>query len=180
MKRNSRSASGFTLIEMLVVVLVIGVLVSFAWPEYQAAMARTRMASLIPMLRTLKDDMEMRLLTDGSYPDASDGDVSLDIEMFDSCTGMNEDGYIECPKEVYFDICRGNQFTVGAIDGKNQLAYLLWLDRSAHPNEKRCLANKDNAIANKVCKNLEGEVVDEDYGEMTLLGGESNYIVYRI
>ena len=54
MKRNSRSASGFTLIEMLVVVLVIGVLVSFAWPEYQATMARTKMASLIPKININK------------------------------------------------------------------------------------------------------------------------------
>ena len=181
MKRKESSASGFTLIEILAVVIIIGILAAIAIPEYQAAVARTKMASLIPMLRALKDDMEMRHLTDGGYPADDAQDVALDIEMFDSCTSPSAEDYIACPKDVYFDIYADDKLTVGVIDGKHQVAYLLWLDHSDYPNEKRCLANKDNTIANKVCQSLkDGEVLNEDYGDMSVLGGEHNYIVYHI
>ncbi len=181
MQQKRVMSRGFTLMEMLVVVLIVALLASFAIPQYRMAVVRTKMATLIPMVRALKDGMEMNYLVNGTYPDRFAGDVIMDVDMFAGCTSTNPEGWITCPDDVYFDIYGWTQLTVGAVDARHQVAYLMWLDNSAHPREKRCLANRDNDMANKLCKSLGGEVTyTENFGNMSTLGGSSNYTVYRI
>ena len=181
MQQTRVMSSGFTLMEMLVVVLIVAVLASFAIPQYRMVVVRSKMATSIPMVRALKDGMEMSYLVNGTYPDRFGGEVIMDIDMFAGCTVMDPEGWITCPDDVYFDIYGWTQLTVGAVDARHQVAYLMWLDNSAHPHEKRCLANRDNQTANKLCKSLGGQVTQtENYGSMTTLGGSSNYTVYRI
>lgn len=53
---------GFTLIELMIVVSIIGILASFALPIYQDYAARTQIYSLYQSLSTLKVPSEKRLL----------------------------------------------------------------------------------------------------------------------
>ena len=67
---------GFTLIEMLVVVLIIGILAGIALPQYKNAVMKARVASILPIMRRWHDGMIEFKLRTGSYfiGDFPDGD----------------------------------------------------------------------------------------------------------
>ncbi len=78
----SENIKGFTLIEVLVVVLIIGILAAIALPQYQKAVLKTRFAEMQTMVRTLDTAMASYYLEHGDYPHALN---ELEIN-FDSLT----------------------------------------------------------------------------------------------
>jgi len=63
----TRHRTGFTLIEMLVVVVVIGILAAIAIPKFSNAKARTRAAAIRSDLRNLATAQEEYLSEHGVY-----------------------------------------------------------------------------------------------------------------
>jgi prepilin-type N-terminal cleavage/methylation domain-containing protein len=71
--------SAFTLIEMLIVVLVIGILAAIALPQYNRAVWRSRTTQLLQYVRNLAQDQERHYLVKGSYTDDfNELDISFD------------------------------------------------------------------------------------------------------
>ena len=75
---------GFTLLEMLIVVLIIGILTAIALPQYKRAVNKAKVAQVLPSMRRWKDALMEYKLQNNSYckkgteedcvqlPDASD------------------------------------------------------------------------------------------------------------
>ena len=66
---------GFTLIEMLVVVLIIGILAGVALPQYEMAVAKTRVASIFPIMRGIKDALYEYKLKNGDFYTGEDDEL---------------------------------------------------------------------------------------------------------
>lgn len=76
---------GFTLIEMLVVVLIIGILAAIALPQYQYAVFKTRMKEAETMLTTLHRAREMYKLATGTEATKFE---QLDVDLPEYCQRM--------------------------------------------------------------------------------------------
>ena len=66
---GSRGQRGFTLIELMVVVAMIGILVSMAVPTYRNMVERARETVLKQNLFTIRDVIDQYYADKGKYPD---------------------------------------------------------------------------------------------------------------
>ena len=141
---------GFTLLEVLVVVLIIGILAAVAVPQYQKAVLKSRFASLLPLGKSLHASNEAYYMEHGNY---SDSLGNLDVTTNDNnvqVTMGNED------QHQYVLLTRD--------DIKNNLR----MYQKHSPNfagETHCEALQDNTQANWLCKDsLHGQFVGNKYG----------------
>jgi len=63
---------GFSLLELIVVMAVLGILVAFALPAYQDATTRAREAVLKEDLQHMREALEQYMTDKGAYPEALD------------------------------------------------------------------------------------------------------------
>ena len=78
MKEIKNDSKGFTLLELLVVVVIIGILAAIALPQYQMAVGKTRFATLKDNARVIKEAMDRYYLAHDDYAENLNG---LDIEL---------------------------------------------------------------------------------------------------
>ena len=66
---SRRNIGGFTLVEILVVVLIIGILSAVVIPMYQGAVDKSRFSTLLPAAKSIKNAEESVRAATGSYTD---------------------------------------------------------------------------------------------------------------
>ena len=108
---------GFTLIEMLVVVLIIGILAAIAFPQYEKVVEKSHAAEGLMIVRTIADAEKVYYLATGKYTsDLTALDFSVPGISFD----YNDDSTLSGITTDHFT-CRGY---IGGVAGlwRNVLA----------------------------------------------------------
>lgn len=75
---------GFTLIELMIVVAIIGVLAAIAVPAYQNYVGKSQFATGLAQLGALKTPIEMSIVDKGSFPADASGIASVNLPAYDN------------------------------------------------------------------------------------------------
>ena len=162
--KSRMSAKGFTLIEVLVVVLIIAVLAAVAVPQYQRTVLKSRFSSLIPITKAVRDGNESYYLTHSGYASAAN---QLDVTATN-----NNDMTLELSNDPDYSYVLA---TRSDLNEKNNL--IMYQKHSAQfSGETHCEALKDDESANWLCATgmhatqTLGEGISEGYVTYVLEG----------
>ena len=167
MKNKSNVKRGFTLVELLIVVLIVGILVSVALPLYQNAVDKSRWAKLLSPSRAIANAEEAILMSNGTYTvNKEDLSVSLpndgeyDYQLYTSANGDDGD-LVRVSSDKLEDVRLARHYEKDA----------------RFPGHVYCEAKSTNERAKKLCgKLLQGsELLTTDDGyKAYFLSGQVN------
>lgn len=160
---------GFTLIELIVVMLILTILVAAALPLYESAVDQGRWSTLLPVARALKESQERMLMTTGFYTDSI---ASLDIDL----SGTQNENSVTTTDAIYtLENKEEEDPPYNAIAVQHVLLpnnrLMLYLDRSSSfSNNMHCEARTSNVRAMHLCSALTDSIV----------GTRGEYTVYLV
>jgi len=165
MKKIIGCASGFTLLEILIAVVIIGVLAAIAVSAYQKAVLKSRFSAVIPPTKTTAEAQEFHYMREGSYAtDTEDLDVKLN-------SGNNT--ITVSDKRTY-------KYVMGTPNNAENNHYIVYQKHSKRfANDIHCEAQKDDARAKWLCETslggtlLTGSISGSDWLTY-LLSGDGN------
>ena len=103
LRGDERGVKGFTLIELLVVVLIIGILSAVALPQYERAVVKSRVATILPVLKSIKDAQEVYYMENGEYTENVE---KLGIMLPANCSAITggDGGLYKCGDSFILDL----------------------------------------------------------------------------
>lgn len=162
-----KNKQAFTLIELLVVVLIIGILAAVALPQYQVAVAKSRLSQAFVLAKSIKEAEEAYYLANGEYTTDLD---TLGVGVGSYTTLTNETNFLKIKLQNNTQI---NLATKGYGSAEDRVEIYLpnrplegvtyFFDNSVRVHESRilkgyyCTAN--SAVYNQACKALGGVYV---------------------
>ena len=118
---------GFTLIEMLVVVLIIGILSAIALPQYEKSVARARAAEAMTTSKTILDAAVIYAAVHRTCPtQLTDLDIRVNATGKDWTFGLDNLGSRNCAVTV--TPIKGTSFTARRVYVKNPTGDVAGLD----------------------------------------------------
>ena len=81
--QHSRSSRAFTLVEILIVVVILGILAAIVVPQFAGTAQDAQIGAFISSVKTYADAAEYHNIREGSYPvDGSSGVVPAGFEDY--------------------------------------------------------------------------------------------------
>lgn len=151
-----RQKKAFTLVELLVVVLIVGILSAIALPQYQRAVENTRASEAFAILNSIAEAEEMYVLQNGFFtPDFSSLVLQIPVEA-KTKTAAGEYSY-GVGDAFDYDIseCEYNDCTISALRGQeNNHPYEIRLSGIGHGGSpvRTCHATEEKGV--EVCLSL--------------------------
>ena len=163
------SKKGFTLIEMLVVVLIIGILAGIALPQYQMAVTKAKVASILPSFRRWKDALEEWRYKYGDYgchDNICSNYETLDASWPSDWTCHDAGSYVgnECENDYWY--CFANEegdgyIVCGHADNGYHYNNPDFTLQSDPDTSSSILCAADTEKGNKVCKSIGTKLIED-------------------
>lgn len=133
-KISKKFTKGFTLLELLVVVLIIGILAGIALPQYRRAVGKAELAQVISATKAVQNAQDRFYLVNNKYATSFD---MLDINL--------PSNNVICRVGVYWSICNNKNYSIAHYNSQDK----------NNPNRMECYArNQEAAFA---CKDFIGK-----------------------
>ena len=186
-----KNKKGFTLLELLVVVVIIGILAAIALPQYKLAVDKAEFAKYQSMVSSLRDAYDEYVMLHGK---GTKNFEDLSFTIPDSFSVVRNDYYGKCVEGNDMWCCMrqhyqwsgsswDGQIYCGKKDEDFSIIYLEYLYTYAGEQTDRtgkCVAEKNNTRANRLCNNIGTNKTNASSGIVTPERIDYNYFIYTI
>jgi len=135
--------NGFTLLELLVVVLIIGILAGIALPQYQIAVGKARYAELKTITKSVQQAAQRYYMANNTYVGA-EGNLDIQTSQFCSIWNEKQQPYVACFKKIF---------------GKDMYYYIY--RESGKPALCLIYSKDKNDKSNKLCQKETGKTANQ-------------------